>query len=55
MYDQLCHNCGADYVIEVEQEAIDGSEPSYCPFCGELLEDYIVDEDEIEELDFEND
>lgn len=55
MHDLLCHNCGAEYSIEIEQESVDGNEPAHCPFCGELLDDYIEDEDQIEELDFEDD
>lgn len=47
-----CNNCGAEYVLTFDRDETD-LEPIHCPFCGEELEDYIIDEDDIEELDFD--
>ena len=49
--DETCNNCGAEYTLSFDNDF--DLEPIHCPFCGEELEDYIIDEDDIEELDFD--
>ena len=52
--EETCNNCGAEYTLSFDQDGSD-FQPTYCPFCGEELEDYILDEEELEELDFDED
>jgi DNA replicative helicase MCM subunit Mcm2 (Cdc46/Mcm family) len=50
--EELCNNCGAEYTLTYDHENED-AEPIYCPFCSEEHEDYILEEEELEELDFD--
>lgn len=50
-----CSSCGAEYNVKYDDEqfGISSEEPIYCPFCGEQLSDYYLEED-FDELDFED-
>ena len=50
-----CGSCGAEYSLSYDDEqfGISAEEPAHCPFCGEQLSDYYLEEN-FEELDFED-
>ena len=52
-----CKSCEAQFTVGVEVEGIDGIEISYCPFCGELIDDshHGIDDDGEDEDDEDND
>ena len=51
--EEKCNNCGAEYTLSFDNDF--DFAPIYCPFCGEEHDDYILEEDELEELDFDED
>lgn len=46
-----CKTCEAEFTVEVETDSLEGNEICYCPFCGELIEDHGIDDDDGEEDD----
>ena len=42
-----CEDCGAEYSLQTDLEI----DPSYCPFCGDSLEEELEDDIEWEEDD----
>lgn len=53
MFELVCESCGAEYHITCECDTDEIGEPAFCPFCGEELDDYILEEEEIDELSFD--
>lgn len=47
-----CLSCESQYNVEFIQEEVSQEYPEHCPFCGEVIEelteDYIEDDDELE-------
>lgn len=41
-----CKSCEAEFTVEVENDSLEGNEISYCPFCGELIDDHGIDDDD---------
>jgi len=50
----LCDGCGAEYTITFIEEDI-MEEPAFCPFCGNELDTYDIEEEYQGELDFNDD
>ena len=50
----VCDGCGAEYSVTfIEEDILE--EPTFCPFCGNELDSYDIDEEYQKELDFEDD
>lgn len=50
--DDECQNCGSKWTIKYRDDET-GERPSFCPFCGECLEDWGDEDDELDYLDDE--
>ena len=52
-----CLNCESTYSVSYMEEMVSQELPEYCPFCGEqieeLSEDYIEDDDELEDEEWD--
>ena len=52
-----CLNCESSYDIQYVEELVSQEYPEHCPFCGEpieeLSEDYIEDEDDLDDEEWE--
>jgi hypothetical protein len=44
-----CLSCESTYNIQYSTEMTSEETPLFCPFCGEVIEDYIDDEQEEED------
>lgn len=44
-YYHLCDSCGSEFSVYYDESAIEDYLPSYCPFCGEMM-DYEENEDD---------
>jgi DNA replicative helicase MCM subunit Mcm2 (Cdc46/Mcm family) len=42
-----CENCDSTFTIKFDQEETD-SDPSFCPFCGEMMIEYDFNDDDEE-------
>lgn len=43
---RICDNCDSEFYLKYDSEQVE-DDPSYCPFCGELLIEFeITDDDE---------
>lgn len=47
-----CTSCESIYTMSFSTEMTADDEPTYCPFCGEIIENYIDDEIEDEDDDW---
>ena len=52
--DFTCDSCGAEYTVTYVEEDI-MEEPGFCPFCGNELDTYDIEEQFQGELNFEDD
>jgi hypothetical protein len=52
-----CLNCESTYAIQYTEELVSQELPEHCPFCGEIIEelseDYIEDEDDLEDKEWD--
>ena len=52
-----CLSCESTYSVSYMEEMVSQELPEYCPFCGEqieeLSEDYIEDDDELEDEEWD--
>jgi len=52
-----CLSCESTYTIHFMEEMVSQDLPEHCPFCGEtieeLSEDYIEDDDELEDEEWD--
>ena len=52
-----CNNCESTYSIQFAEEFVSQELPEHCPFCGEIIEelseDYIEDEDDLEDKEWD--
>ena len=49
----MCDACGAEYTVTyIEEEIME--EPIYCPFCGNELDTFDIEEEYQGELNFED-
>ena len=52
-----CQNCESTYAIQYTEELVSQELPEHCPFCGEIIEelseDYIEDEDDLEDKEWD--
>lgn len=49
-----CNYCESSFEIAYVEEMVSDDEPSFCPFCGERIEniqEQYIDEDELDEDD----
>jgi len=49
-----CENCESSFEIAYNENLVSDDTPSFCPFCGEAIEDIqeeYIDEDELNEDD----
>ena len=51
--DFTCDSCGAEYTVTYVEEDI-MEEPGFCPFCGNELDTYDIEEQFQGELNFED-
>ena len=50
----LCDNCGAEYELKYDDEEI-LDEAMYCPFCGNELNSFDIEDEFDQELDLDDD
>ena len=52
-----CQSCESTYSIPFTEELVSQELPEHCPFCGEIIEelseDYIQDEDDLEDKEWD--